>query len=78
MIGKRKKKFTVAVCEYKETETEFNEFERRFKFKRPLKYAWFHSKLYLIFQFQFLARNENRFWGDLNRGLNSLNSDTGD
>ena len=27
-----------------QSETEFKEFERQFKFKPPLKYAWFHLK----------------------------------
>ena len=29
---------------------EFKEFERRFKFKPRFKYAWFHLKLYQMFQ----------------------------
>ena len=50
------------------TETEFKEFERRFKFKPRLKYGWFHLKLYQMFQ------DLSRVLTDLNRGLNSLNS----
>ena len=45
------------------SETDFNEFERRFKFKRPLKYAWYHYKLYPIFQFQFRREMKTGFWG---------------
>ena len=29
---------------------EFNEFERRFKFKPRFKFDWFHLKLYQMFQ----------------------------
>jgi len=29
---------------------EFEEFERRFKFKSRFKYGWFHLKLYQMFQ----------------------------
>ena len=36
--------------EIKWSEAEFKEFERRFEFKPPLKYAWFHLKVYLMFQ----------------------------
>ena len=32
------------------TVAEFEEFERRFKFKPRLKYGWFHLKLYQMFQ----------------------------
>ena len=32
------------------SEAEFKEFEPRLKFKPPLKYGWFHLKLYSIFQ----------------------------
>ena len=31
-------------------EMEFNEFKRRFKFKPRFKFAWFHLKLYQMFQ----------------------------
>ena len=31
-------------------EAEFKEFGPRFKFKRRLKYGWFHLKSYLMFQ----------------------------
>ena len=31
------------------SETEFKEFERRLKFKPPLKYGWFRLKLYSMF-----------------------------
>ena len=56
---------------YVKSEAEFKEFKPR------LKYGWFHLKLYKIFQGFKLALNWNRFLGDLRRGLNSLNSDTG-
>ena len=32
------------------SEAEFNEFERRFKFKPRFKYVWFHLTLYQMFQ----------------------------
>ena len=32
------------------SETEFKEFERRFKFKPRFKYGWFHLKLYQMFK----------------------------
>ena len=32
------------------SEAKFKEFERRLKFKPPLKYGWFHLKLYSMFQ----------------------------
>ena len=31
-----------------QSETEFKEFERQFKFKPPLKYGWFHLKCFKI------------------------------
>ena len=55
------------------TEAEFKEFEPRFKFKPRLKFWWFYLNLHCFF-IQDLNRSsiENRFWGDLRRGLNSL------
>ena len=44
------------------TETEFIEFEPRFKFKPGLKYGWFHVKLYLIFQDLSQRSIETGFW----------------
>ena len=46
---------------------EFNEFERRFKFKPRLKYGWFHLKCFKI-------QAGAKFKPGLNRGSNSLNS----
>ena len=58
-------------------EAEFKEFEPRLKFKPRLKYGWFH----LNFLFNFLrfkpVLNWYRILVYLSRGLNSLNSDTG-
>ena len=56
---------------------EFNDFERRFKFKPRLKYGWFHLKLYQMFQDLSTALNLNLVLPDLNRGSNSLNSISG-
>ena len=39
-----------AVLKKKYPVAEFNEFERRFKFKPRLKYGWYHLKLYQMFQ----------------------------
>ena len=46
-------------------------------FKPPLKYGWFHLKLYSMFQDLSRRLIETGYWRILRRGLNSLNSDTG-
>ena len=53
---------------------EFEEFERRFKFKPRFKYGWFHLKLYQMFQDFSRRINLNQVLADLNRDSNSLNS----
>ena len=58
------------------TEAEFKEFEPRLKFKQRFKYVWFHLKLYSFFLRFKSALDWNRFFADLSRGSNSLNSDT--
>ena len=57
------------------SEAEFKEIELWLKFRPRLKYGWF--QLYLHSIFQDLRRRSIEtgfFWGDLRRGLNSLNS----
>ena len=60
---------------FKSTEVDFKEFELRPKFKPRLKYGWLNLKLYQRFK---PALNLNRVLADLNLGLNSLNSISGD
>ena len=57
-------------------EAEFKEFEPPLKFKTRLKYGWFHLKSYSIFQDLSRRLIETSFFGDLRRGLSSLNSNT--
>ena len=51
--------------------TEFKEFE-------PRLFWWFPLNLFQIFQEISRRSIETGFWGNLRRGLNSLNSDTVD
>ena len=57
-------------------EAELKKFEPRLKFKPRLKYGWFHIKSYSMFQDLSRRSIETDFFGDLRRGLNSLNSDS--
>ena len=43
-------------------ETKFKEFEPRLKFKRRLKYVWFHLKLYPMFHDLSKLSIESDFW----------------
>ena len=45
------------------SEAKFKEFEPRLQFKLRLKYDWFHSKLYSIFQDLSRRSIETGFWG---------------
>ena len=52
----------VQILIFYKPEAEFKEFERRLKFKPPLKYGWFHLKLYSIFQDLSRCLIETDFW----------------
>ena len=61
----------------KKLDLNLKNLSRSLKFKPRLKYGWFHLKLYSIFQELSRRSNVNRFFADLSRDSNSLNSDTG-
>jgi len=52
-------------------EAEFKEFERRLKFKPPLKYIWFHLKLYTMFQDLSRRFIKTGFWRILDPAQNN-------
>ena len=56
------------------TEAEFKEFQPWLKFEMRIKYGWFHSKFYSMFQDLSRRSILNRFLADLNHSSNSLNS----
>ena len=61
---------------FSDPESEFKEFEPQLKFKPPLKYGWFHLKLYSIFQDLSRHLIKPVFVGFETR-LNFIKSDTG-
>ena len=77
MNSVRLKNLSLKYQRFTSSEAEFKEFEPRLKFKPRFKHGWFHLKLYSIFQNLSRRSIEAGFLADLSRGLNSINSDTG-